>query len=63
MKFENLENGKVLGINWDDVGDLFIIRFNEFGKEENDLIVTKRLILRVMAGFYDPLWMDTTDCD
>ena len=54
VKLENFENGKVLCINW-DVGDLFIIRFNECVIDENDEIVTKWLILKVMAGFYDPL--------
>ena len=55
MKFDFDEKGKVLGINWDEVGDLLIIRFEDILKKAPCSKFTKRGILRVIASFYDPL--------
>ena len=60
VKFENLENGKVVGINWDVNGDFLIIRVDEFIRDESGRDVTKRQLLKVMASFYDHR-VDTAD--
>ena len=56
MKFEVNGNGKVLGVNWDDEDDSFIVQVEEFvQKVYGNNGITKRQILKIMAGFYDPL--------
>ena len=53
--FENLETGKVLGITWNEGSDQLVVRLADFLPEIESLDkVTKRTILKVMAGFYDP---------
>ena len=54
--FENLKDGKVLGISWDDVQDFLIFRLDKL-IPENYLFetVTKRQILKILAAFYDPM--------
>ena len=59
MKYEISEIEKVLGINWNDSKDLLMINLDEFVREDVKE-VTKIDILKVMAGFYDPLgWIQS----
>ena len=55
MKFDTEEQGKVLGISWDEVGDLLIICYKDFLKKSRCIDLTKRDILRLIVSFYDPL--------
>ena len=52
---EMLFNDKILGIPWDEQGDSLILDMKSFFKDANVENPTKRGILRVMAGIYDPL--------
>lgn len=52
--FEHLENGKVLGIPWVEKDDVFLIQLNDFVTDSSSEKITKRFILKVVAGFYDP---------
>ena len=48
-------NRKHLGVQWNDVDDLLSFDFTEIVKESDEKSPTKRLVLRVLAKFYDPL--------
>ena len=53
--FENLENGKVLGIQWSEMDDHLVIRPRDFLEQFDDGdTITKRQILKILAGFFDP---------
>ena len=52
---ENLENGKVLGIPWYENEDMLVIRLCDSIPDIDETEkVTKRLILKTVASFYDP---------
>lgn len=46
---------KVLGIQWNSETDTFHFDLNQVAEKANDLVPTKRNILSVLAGLYDPL--------
>ena len=46
---------KVLGVSWDFCHDSFVFDFNDMIACAESLPVTKRLVLRVSAMFFDPL--------
>ncbi|XP_068749238.1 uncharacterized protein [Montipora capricornis] len=46
---------KVLGLSWNCDQDLFVFELTELVKRADGLPVTKRSILKVVAGLYDPL--------
>ena len=46
---------KLLGIPWNEYTDTFEIDISEFVPANADLKFTKRKILKVIAGFYDPV--------
>ena len=46
---------KVLGLSWNCDQDLFVFELTELAKRADGLPVTKRSILKVVAGLYDPL--------
>ena len=47
--------GKVLGVQWDEVKDELIIFVSSFVRDAEKLVPTKRNILKLMAGIFDPL--------
>jgi hypothetical protein len=51
----NIGDQKVLGITWDEKKDNFIINLENYVKEAEKYKVTKRNVLRVIAGVYDPI--------
>ncbi|XP_015767737.1 PREDICTED: uncharacterized protein LOC107346459 [Acropora digitifera] len=52
---EGAKNEKVLGLSWDNIKDLFIFELSTLAKKADGLAVTKRSILKIAAGMYDPL--------
>ena len=46
---------KVLGIDWNCVSDEFLIQFTTLTERTKSLVPTKRNILSILAGLYDPL--------
>ena len=46
---------KVLGTNWNYVDDEFLFKFQTHVESARGLSPTKRNVLRVTAGFYDPM--------
>ena len=48
-------NEKVLGVSWNCKEDLFVMELSELVKRADRLHMTKRTILKVIAGLYDPL--------
>ena len=52
VKYDDLANGTILGINWNSKDDLLILKFEEFFSDITEN-VTRRQIVKVMAGVYD----------
>ena len=52
---EGTKNERVLGLSWDCDEDLFIFELSALAKRSDGLAVTKRSILKIAAGMYDPL--------
>lgn len=52
---EGAKNEKVLGLSWNGDEDLIIFELPQLVKKADGLAVTKRSILKVIAGMYDPL--------
>ena len=52
---ETLVGGKVLGITWNEITDELIIDVRAFVKDADKFEPTKRSILRITAGMYDPV--------
>ena len=52
---EGTKNEKVLGLSWDCNKDLFIFELSALAKRADGLAVTKRSVLKIAAGMYDPL--------
>lgn len=52
---EGTTNEKVLGLSWNCNEDLFIFEFLALAKRADGLPITKRSILKIAAGMYDPL--------
>ena len=50
---KNVSNA-ILGISWNEYDDSFIVNLNSFVKDVEDLAPTKRNVLKVTAGVYDP---------
>ena len=50
-----MKNERVLGQSWNCENDVFIFELSEMVSKADDLPVTKRSILKVIAGMYDPL--------
>ena len=46
---------KILGIDWNCVSDEFLIQFTTLTESAKSLVPTKRNILSILAGLYDPL--------
>ena len=46
---------KVLGIHWNENTDVFVINLNDYINEAEKLAPTKRNVLKIIAGFYDPI--------
>ena len=46
---------EVLGIHWNENADIFVINLNDYIKEAEKLAPTKRNVLKIIAGFYDPI--------
>ena len=46
---------KVLGVRWNTAQDDFVLDFNNLITEATDARVTKRTVVRVVCGFYDPI--------
>ena len=46
---------KVLGIHWNENADVFVINLNDYIKETEKLAPTKCNVLKIIAGFYDPI--------
>ena len=47
---------KVLGMLWSNQSDTFAFEFSEIiAKAESERVLTKRVVLRIAASFYDPL--------
>ena len=42
-------------MSWDNIKDLFIFELSTLAKKTDELAVTKRSILKIAAGMYDPL--------
>ncbi|XP_065682359.1 uncharacterized protein LOC136095557 [Hydra vulgaris] len=56
IKNENNNNFiKILGIEWDILKDEFVFEFKEFVKNARMLKITKKIILKIAASFFDPL--------
>ena len=51
------ETSKVLGILWDECKHTFIYDLKGICELAHSLSLTKRNLLRVLAAYYDPLWM------
>ena len=47
--------GKILGIRWNEAEDTLCINLDEFIPSDITIKVTKRNILSVIAGFFDPI--------
>ena len=62
VKFDAEEQGNVLGISWDEVGDLLIMRYEDFLNNSPCVDFAKRDILRIIASFYDPLGLIQHSC-
>ena len=54
---EEIKKGeKILGIMWKEVSDILVVNLNDFINEDvMEDKITKRNVLKVIAGFYDPL--------
>ena len=52
---EGMRNKRILGLSWDCNKDLFIFELSALAKKDDGLAVTKRSILKIAAGMYDPL--------
>ena len=52
---EGTTSKKVLGLSWNCNEDLFIFEFLALAKRADGLPITKRSILKIAAGMYDPL--------
>lgn len=48
-------NDKILGITWRDEEDLLVIALSDYITKAEEIVVTKRNVLKVIAGFYDPI--------
>ena len=57
VQFEEITGSKVLGLEWDEVGDVFIIDMLQFISNAPDDKFTRRTLLGMIASFYDPLGM------
>ena len=54
-KVPNMRNEKVLGIPWDEIKDVFILKIDEIFKEAAAITPTKRNILKIIASVFDPV--------
>ena len=55
MQFDNISGTKVLGIKWDEIGDVLVIDMTEFLSNSPVKNFTRRNMLATVASFYDPL--------
>ena len=45
----------MLGVHWNENADVFVINLNDHIKEAKKLAPTKRNLLKIITGFYDPV--------
>ena len=55
VQFDDISGTKVLGIKWDEIGDVLIIDMTEFMLNSPTKNFTRRTMLALIASFYDPL--------
>ena len=51
----NVIGDKILGIKWDERRDILIMDFRSIVNAANEMIPTKRNVLKSIAGIYDPI--------
>ena len=55
VQFDDISGTKVLGIKWDEIGDVLVIDMTEFLSNSSVKNFTHRNMLATVASFYDPL--------
>ena len=62
LKNNEIKEEKVLGITWKLKEDTFVLGVSDIFEKTKDIVVTKRMVLKVIASVYDPIWVITTHC-
>ena len=61
-KLGEARNEKVVGLEWNCEEDAFYFELFGHGEKATELVVTKRNILKALAGLYDPLGLQSHTC-
>ena len=56
VEYKDLQNSKILGIVWNEIDDQLVLSMKElFENVDSSKMPTKREILKIIAGIYDPI--------